>query len=111
MIFLSQIAIASCEKIFLGRTIMFNKLFGGKNTWSTYQDMLGDKKLSVRVDTKYVGKKYSHTYYVQVRYSEEATTDLPSKSFLEKIANLEAAYDRIAEEEIGEAPEQKQPKE
>ena len=56
---------------------------------STYQDMLGDKKLSVRVDTKYVAATYVHTYYVQVKYCEETTIALPSKSFLMSVANLE----------------------
>lgn len=81
---------------------MFNRLFNGNNTWSTYQDMLGNKKLSVRVDTKYVGATYLHTYYVQVKYSEEVTTALPSKSFLVNVAKLEERINAVLQRVCGD---------
>lgn len=81
---------------------MFNRLFNSNNTWLTYQDMLGDKKLSVRVDAKYVGATYLHTYYVQVKYCEEATIDLPSRTFLTSIANLEDRINAAVQKVCGE---------
>lgn len=81
---------------------MISRLFGSKNTWSTYQDMIGDKKLSVRVDTKYVGTTYLHTYYVQVKYSEETTIALPSKTFLMSVANLEDRINAVVQKVCGE---------
>ena len=36
-------------------------------TWKVYQDVLGDKKLSVRVDTKYKGNNYKNTFYIQLK--------------------------------------------
>ncbi|MCI8348289.1 MAG: DUF695 domain-containing protein [Firmicutes bacterium] len=58
-------------------------------TWKVYQDVLGDKKLSVRVDTKYKGKNYKNTFYIQLKYSEQETVELPDKEFLNKLTNLE----------------------
>ena len=58
-------------------------------TWKVYQDMLGDKKMSVRVDTKYVKENYKNTFYIQVKYNDKEVTELPSKEFLNEIANLE----------------------
>lgn len=81
---------------------MFNRLFDSNNTWLTYQDMLGDNKLSVRVDTKYVGATYLHTYYVQVKYSEETTIALPSRTFLTSIAKLEDRINVAVQKVCGE---------
>lgn len=81
---------------------MFNRLFSINNTWSTYQDMLGDKKLSVRVDTKYVGTIFSHTYYIQAKYCDETTRFLPSKSFLADVARLEDRLNAALQKVCGE---------
>lgn len=60
-----------------------------KQTWKVYQDMLGDKKISVRVDTKFVDKNYKNTFYIQVKYSDKEITELPNKEFLEELSILE----------------------
>lgn len=60
-----------------------------KQTWKVYQDMLGVKKISVRVDTQYVGKSYKNTFYIQVKYDDKETIELPDKKFLEDLAVLE----------------------
>ncbi len=60
-----------------------------KESWKVYQDMLGDQKLSVRVDTKYVNKNYNNTFYIQLKYSGEEVNDLPNKEFLNELAVLE----------------------
>ncbi len=60
-----------------------------EGTWKVYQDMLGDKKMSVRVDTKYINENYKNTFYIQVKYNDKEVTELPSKEFLNEIANLE----------------------
>lgn len=60
-----------------------------KQTWIVYQDMLGDKKMSVRVDTKYQNQNYKNTFYVQVKYCDKEITELPNKKFLEELNILE----------------------
>lgn len=60
-----------------------------KQTWKVYQDMLGDKKISVRVDTKFIDKNYKNTFYIQVKYSDKEITELPNKEFLEELSILE----------------------
>lgn len=60
-----------------------------KQTWKVYQDMLGNKKISVRVDTQFIDKNYENTFYIQVKYSDKEITDLPNKRFLEELNILE----------------------
>lgn len=60
-----------------------------KQTWKVYQDMLGDKKISVRVDTKFVDKNYKNTFYIQVKYSDKEIAELPNKEFLQELSILE----------------------
>lgn len=60
-----------------------------KQTWKVYQDMLGDKKISVRVDTKFIDKNYKNAFYIQVKYSDKEITELPNKEFLEELSILE----------------------
>lgn len=60
-----------------------------KQTWKAYQDMLGNKKISVRVDTQFIDKNYENTFYIQVKYSDKEITDLPNKRFLEELNILE----------------------
>ncbi len=69
--------------------IFRNKENNKENTWTYYQDKLGDAKLSVRVNTIYTDKQYSHTYYLQVNYSPEKTNKLPNGEFLQNLATLE----------------------
>lgn len=43
---------------------LFDKLKKSeKTTWKVYQDMFGNKKMSVRVDTNFIDKKYKNTFY------------------------------------------------
>ena len=60
-----------------------------EKTWIAYQDMLDDKKMSVRVDTKYVNENYKNTFYIQVKYCDKEVAELPNIEFLNKIVNLE----------------------
>lgn len=60
-----------------------------KQTWKVYQDMLGDKKISVRVDTKFTDKNFKNTFYIQFKYSDKEITELPNKEFLEELSILE----------------------
>lgn len=60
-----------------------------KQTWKVYQDMLENKKISVRVDTQFIDKNYENTFYIQVKYSDKEITDLPNKRFLEELNILE----------------------
>lgn len=71
-----------------------DKINNEENTWTLYQDVLEDKKMSVRVDTKYVNMKYKNTYYVQVKYSESEITELPNVEFFKYVASFE---DKILE--------------
>ena len=68
---------------------LFKKKNQGADTWAAARGTLEDKELSVRVDTKYVHKKYKHTYYIQLKYSELEVTDLPNGKFLEKLYAFE----------------------
>lgn len=54
-----------------------------------YQDKLGESLMSVRVDTKYKNAVYLHTYYVQVRYCESETNELPHQDFLQEVGIIE----------------------
>ena len=58
-------------------------------TWKFYEDVIEDKKMLVRVDTKYASENYKNTFYIQVKYSEIETTELPDKDFLNKVTALE----------------------
>lgn len=60
-----------------------------KKTWMVYQDMLGTKKMSVRVDTQYIDKDYKNTFYIKASYCDSSTDDLPERAFLESLADLE----------------------
>ena len=60
-----------------------------KKTWMVYQDMLGTKKMSVRVDTQYIDKDYKNTFYIKASYCDSTTDDLPDRAFLESLADLE----------------------
>ena len=60
-----------------------------KKTWMVYQDMLGTKKMSVRVDTQYIDKDYKNTFYIKASYRDSSTDDLPDRAFLESLADLE----------------------
>ena len=60
-----------------------------KKTWMVYQDMLGTKKMSVRVDTQYIDKDYKNTFYIKASYCDSSTDDLPDRAFLESLADLE----------------------
>lgn len=60
-----------------------------KPTWKVYQDMLGDKKMSVRVDTKYINQNYKNTFYIQVKYSDQEVAELPNNKFLKELSILE----------------------
>lgn len=60
-----------------------------KGTWCTYQDFIGNKRLSVRVDTKFADKNYKNTFYIQVKHSETEDSNLPDKEFLNYLADLE----------------------
>lgn len=68
---------------------LFGKLKWKKGSWVYYQDVLDGKKLGVKVDRKYVDFHYAHTYYIQIRYSNERTTELPDEIFLEKVESIE----------------------
>ena len=67
----------------------FKKKKENETTWKVYQDKLGDKLMSVRVDTKYTHDLYSHTYYVQVKYCQVETNELPNNEFLQEVAQIE----------------------
>ena len=53
-----------------------------KKTWMVYQDMLGTKKMSVRVDTQYIDKDYKNTFYIKASYCDSSTDDLPDLSLI-----------------------------
>lgn len=59
------------------------------NTWVVYQDRLEDKKMSVRVDRSFIDKVYQHTFYIQIKYSEFETVNLPSSEFMDDIYSIE----------------------
>ena len=60
-----------------------------KPTWKVYLDMIENKKMSVRVDMQYVNKNYKNTFYIQVKYSDYETDNLPDKNFLDDLAIFE----------------------
>lgn len=75
----------------------FKKKPENEAAWKVYQDKLGDKLLSVRVNTKYAHDLYSHTYYVQIKYCQNETNELPSKEFLQEVAQIEDKLLKVIE--------------
>ncbi len=71
-------------------------------TWKVLYGTIEGKKMSVRVDTKFVDKKYANTYYVQVKYSDEPTTELPKVEFLKEIHAYEDKMDEIIQKTFHE---------
>lgn len=53
-----------------------------KNKWITYQDMMDNVPMSVRVNTSYKNKKYLHTYSVTYTYGHNV--ELPDKNQLKR---------------------------
>lgn len=65
-----------------------------KGTWKVYQDILGDKPVSIRVDTSFVKNKYKHTFYVIIPYDYSRKKLFPNDMELKKSNHIEESIEK-----------------